>query len=200
LIGTISTIILRVKNHQNLNYMAPEEKVRKPRAGHKPYNRPLKPHVPKAKAPKTSAVVQQSQKHIHQYLTLHDWLTVVAYFDGHQPISQDDVVKHFANNKDGILIFTQCSLSRHLSEKGRMEDKRRLEATPTALSSKRARIVTRPDVEAALFKWVKHMEEKGEHVSGAMLMVKREKFEEALDVPEEARLKTGGWVTNFCRV
>ena len=77
-----------------------------------------------------SVVVQQSEKHIHQYLILHDWLTVVAYFDGHQSTSQDDVVKHFTNKKDSILIFTQCSLSSHLSEKGHMEDKRQLEATP----------------------------------------------------------------------
>ncbi|KIJ05838.1 hypothetical protein PAXINDRAFT_92883 [Paxillus involutus ATCC 200175] len=32
-----------------------------------------------------------------------------------------------------------------------------------------------------------------------MLMTKRETFEEALNVPKEERLKTGGWVSNFCR-
>ena len=44
------------------------------------------------------------------------------------------------------------------------------------------------------------MEEKGEHVSGPMLIVKREKFEDALDVPENERLTSGGWVTNFCQM
>jgi hypothetical protein len=57
-----------------------------------------------------------------------------------------------------------------------------------ALSSKRVRIVTRPDVERALFKWVKHMEELGESVTGPMLVVKREKYEKALDVPPEERM------------
>jgi hypothetical protein len=44
---------------------------------------------------------------------------------------------------------------------------------PNALSSKRPRIVTRPDVDRALFLWIKQMEEKGEHVNGPMLKEKR---------------------------
>ncbi|KAF9220327.1 hypothetical protein BS17DRAFT_714965, partial [Gyrodon lividus] len=127
-----------------------------------------------------------------------DRLTVVAYFDHHQLISKDDVVKYFAQKNDSVLIFIQSSLSCHLSENGHKEDKRWLESNPTALSAKRARIVTRPDVAAALFKWVKHVEEKGKHVSGAMLMTKHETFEEALNVPKEERLRTGGWINNYC--
>jgi hypothetical protein len=60
-------------------------------------------------------------------------------------------------------------------------------------------VVTRPDVEEALFKWVKHMEEKGEHVSGPMLVTKCKKFEVALGVPENERPTSGGWISNFCR-
>jgi hypothetical protein len=181
----------------------PTQKVRKPRTGHKPYSRALKSSVPSSEGPgqvppKTSAVRLERHSHRHN-LTLSDWLTVVAYYDSHQPISQEDVVKHFANKKDNALIFAQGSLSRHLSNKGREEDKQRLESNPTALSSKRIRVVTRPDVEEALFKWVKHMEEKGEHVSGPMLVAKREKFEAALGVPENERLTSGGWISNFCR-
>jgi hypothetical protein len=43
------------------------------------------------------------------------------------------------------------------------------------------------------------MEEKKEHVSGPMLVAKHEKFEEALQVPEEEWVKSDGWIANFCK-
>jgi hypothetical protein len=46
----------------------------------------------------------------------------------------------------------------------------------TALSGKRAHIITRPDVKRALLLWFCHMEEKGETVSGPMLVAKWEGF------------------------
>ena len=98
-----------------------------------------------------------------------------------------------------ITVLSDVKSFQHLSPNGHKEDKEWLESNPTALSSKCARVVTRPDVERALVKWFKHMEEKGEHVTGAMLMAKREKFENAFQVPEVERLKTRGWVTNFCK-
>jgi hypothetical protein len=36
--------------------------------------------------------------------------------------------------------------------------------------------MTWPDVEKALVLWVKHMEEKGETVTGPMLVAKHEKY------------------------
>lgn len=134
----------------------PAEHRRKPRQIVKPYER-SKPSGPQGKdKPKTSAITRP--KHACNNLTLHDWLTVVAYHDAHKPISQIEVVKHFCYRKEGALLFNQSLLSRHLSKKGREEDQARLYANPTALNSKRARIVTRPDVEKALFLWVKHMD------------------------------------------
>lgn len=133
-------------------------------------------------------------------LTLNDWLTVVNYHDKHQPISQQEVVAYFARRQEEALIFTQSSLSCHLSKKGWEEDQTKLASTPTALSAKRAHIVTRPDVEKALVLWVKHMEEKGETVSGPMLVLKREKYEKELNVPEEECLKSDGWVSKFCKM
>jgi len=178
-----------------------EQKVRKPRIVSKPYNHAPEPSHDSLKSqlapPKTSAIKQK--KHGRSNLTLHDWLTVVAYHDKHQPISQAEVVRHFANKEDGALIFNQSTLSRHLSEKGCQEDAKQLKSNPTALSSKQIWTVTHPDVEEALFKWVMHMEEKGEQVSGPMLLTKREKFEIALGVPKEERLKSMGWVRNFCK-
>jgi hypothetical protein len=130
----------------------------------------------KPPGPKTSAKKPQTN-HACENLTLNDWLTVVTYHDTHKPISQQEVVAYFAKRPEGALIFTQSSLSRHLSKKGREEDQAKSLSTPVALSTKRARIVTRPDVEKALVLWVKHMEEKGETVSGPMLVAKREKYE-----------------------
>jgi hypothetical protein len=130
-------------------------------------------------------------------LTLHDWKTVFAFVDKHPHLSQSDIVQHFATLTHGRLIFTQSTLSRKLANRSELE-KREL-AYPSALSSKRIRIVTRPDVEKALILWVYHMEQKGESVTGPMLSVKRTKFEEKMNVPAEERLTTNGWVQSFCK-
>lgn len=125
---------------------------------------------------------------------------VVAYFDMHQPISQDAVVEHFANLEDGALIFTQASLSRHLSKKGREADLAKLQSHPGALDSKRVRSVTRPDVEQCLVFFVRHWEDfRGRPVSGPMLAAKRQFFEERLNVPEAERMKSTGWILGFCK-
>ncbi|EGO01376.1 hypothetical protein SERLA73DRAFT_151824 [Serpula lacrymans var. lacrymans S7.3] len=168
--------------------MPPERKC-KPCAQTTPYKK-SKPRVQGKNTPKTSAV--NAPKHAHSHLTLHDWLTVVAYHDNNQPITQQDVVKHFTNRAEGALVFTQSSLSHHLSAKGRQDDKEHLAPTPMALSSKKVRVVTRPDVKKSLFMWTKHMEEKREYITGPMLMAKREKFEEAMNVPPEERMKSDG--------
>jgi len=68
---------------------------------------------------------------------LHDWITVVAYHDSHQPISQQEVVWHFANQQDGALLFNQATLSRHLSAEGCTHDQEHLNANLTALSRRR---------------------------------------------------------------
>ncbi|OJA10065.1 hypothetical protein AZE42_10564 [Rhizopogon vesiculosus] len=144
---------------------------RKPRDKPPPYQRqPKKPKV--NDTPATSA---QPAAHTaaRQNLTLNDWLTVFAYIDAHPAISQCDI------------------------ERSTLEA--RINDNPNALSSKRPRTVTRPDVGRALFLWVKQMEEKGEHVNGPMLKEKRRKFEELLEVPEDERLSGDGWLTPFCK-
>ncbi|KAJ2996487.1 hypothetical protein NUW54_g7233 [Trametes sanguinea] len=163
----------------------------------KPYQRSKPTRTAATDTPKTSAKVLSDTGRTN--LTLHDWLTVVAYFDNNQPITQAEVVEHFRSRPEGALLFNQGSLSRHLSEKGRKADQERLQATPAALSTKRVRAVTRPDVEQALYLWVRHMESKREHVTGAMLVAKRAAFEDSLGVPKEERLSSEGWVSKFCK-
>lgn len=170
---------------------------RKPRTTIAQPYKPRKPKPPKD-APRTSAIVKP--KHARSNLTLNDWLMVVAYFDTHQPISQDAVVAHFANLDEGALIFTQATLSRHLSTKGREADLAKVQSHPRALDSKRVRSVTRPDVEQCLVLFVKHWEDfRGRPVSGPMLIAKRQFFEERLNVPENERMKSSGWVQGFCK-
>lgn len=82
-------------------------------------------------------------------------------------------------------------------KKGCELDHAKLASTPTALSSKCAQIVTQPDVEEALRLWVQHMEQKWETVTGAMLIEKCAQFEDALNVPEQERLRSEGWVQKF---
>ena len=148
-------------------------------------------------APRTSAVVQP--KHKNPNLTLHDWVTVVNYHNLHQPISQKEVVQYFASWQDGALHFNQATLSRHLSKEGHMCDQVLLNSNPTALSQKQVWVVTWLDVEEALILWVKHMEEKEEHVSGLMLLAKWRKFEDALQVPLNEQLESDGWLASFCK-
>ena len=172
----------------------PPEPARKPREKPKPYQR--KPKLPVAKdAPRTSGKI--IKEHGRENLTLHDWMTVFAFVDQHPGMTQGDIVKHFASKSDGALIFTQCTLSRKM--KSREDLERRVISHPNALSSKRPRVVTRPDVERALVLWMRHIEEKGESVTGPMLKAKRLKFEEEFNVPEEERLSADGWIVPFCK-
>src|ERR1700749_1396635 len=117
-------------------------------------------------------------------LTLFDWMTVYTYVDTlPQPINQGEVVKYFATRPQGTLLFSQPTLSCKLKQ--RMEMEARVESIPNALSCKRPRVVTRPDVDRALWLWVQQMDRRGEVVNSRMLMAKREGLEKALDVPED---------------
>ncbi|KAG1785940.1 uncharacterized protein HD556DRAFT_1249025, partial [Suillus plorans] len=122
-------------------------------------------------------------------LTLSNWLTVVRYYDNNQPISQKDVIKHFKNLPQGALRFTQSSLSHHITAKGYSNGQAHLSSNTTALSEKRAWIVTQPDVKKALILWIGHIEQKHETVTDPMLMAKHAKFEEVMDIPEDERSK-----------
>ena len=74
-----------------------------------------------------------------------------------------------------------------------------MRSNANALSSKQPRIVTRPDVDRALWLWVQHMEQKTEVINSAMLVANQAVFEEALDVPEDERLTGPGWVQSICQ-
>jgi Tc5 transposase DNA-binding domain len=176
----------------------PETLKRKPRINlSTPSSRPLAAKAQRRPkdAPRTSA--QMPQDTTRKNLTLSDWLTVYAFVDSHPAVTQADVVKHFATVKTGRLIFDQSTLSRKLRERPKMEA--RINDNPAALSSKRPRIVTCPQVEHALVLWVQHMEGMGEVVTGPMLREKRRRFEDELQTPEEERLTGEGWVASFCR-
>jgi Tc5 transposase DNA-binding domain len=150
--------------------------------------------VPKD-APRTSA--QLSNTSSRQNLTLSDWMTVYSYVDSHPNVAQADIVRHFNTLATGALIFNQSTLSRKLHNRSKMEA--RVNSNPTALSSKRPRIVIRPDVERALYLWIQHMENKGETVTGPMLREKRSRFEDEFQVPEKERLTGDGWLNSFCK-
>jgi hypothetical protein len=159
-------------------------------------NKPRPPVKKKQDIPKSSA--RPIQENARQNLTLYDWLTVFAYIDTlPKPIKQGAVVEHFQSLPTGALIFTQSTLSRKLKMRESLEQ--RVASNPNSLSSKRPRAVTRPDVDAALALWVKHMKEKNELVNSVMLMVKRKQFEDDFDVHEEERLTGQGWIRSFCR-
>jgi hypothetical protein len=151
----------------------------------------LKPYVSKPgpktsrKVPASSAISAKSRQ--HKNLTINDWLTVFAFIDSHPGISQTGVCNHFHSLIDGALEFNQATLSRKLKKREGLEAY--ATSFPNAASTKRERIVTCPDVDRALYLWVKSMEAKGEIVTGSMLCTKQQFFEQELGVPEEAQLK-----------
>ncbi|KAJ7584558.1 hypothetical protein C8J56DRAFT_789658, partial [Mycena floridula] len=156
------------------------EPKRKPRTNSKPYDRAPRALKPTQPAHKSSAKPIESTRRSN--LTLGDWLEVFKFYDSHPGIKQGNVVKHFATRREGALIFTQSALSKKLSARTVLEA--RVDSNPTALSSKRPRVVTRPDVERALLLWFHGMEDRGETVSGLMLGEKHHRFEKLFDVPE----------------
>lgn len=168
----------------------------------KPYSKKPGPQFGSNKAknaPKTSTL-PKAPDHLWSNLMLHDWLCVVDWYDCNQPVLQDEMVKHFWSLQEDALIFTQSTLSHHLTQKGHQHDQAQLASTLTALSSKCVRIVTRPDVEKALRLWVAHMEQKCETVTGPMLVEKQAQYEDMLHVPENERLRSDGWVQKFLQV
>ena len=71
-----------------------------------PYNRKLKQSKKNAAdQPKTST--KPPLKTTHEFLTLNDWLEVVNYFDTHQLMTQQDLVKIFCYSaRGGIVIYS----------------------------------------------------------------------------------------------
>ena len=150
---------------------------------------------PSKETPKTSTQSIETPK--QENLTLFNWMTVYTYVDSlPQPINQGEVVKHFTMRPQGALSFSQSTLSCKLWQHPKMEA--RVDSIPNALSCKRPRIVTRPDVDRALWLWVQQMDWKGEVVNSRMLMAKQEGFEKSLNVPEDERLPGPGWIQSFC--
>ena len=100
--------------------------------------------------------------------------------DGWSPlVGQKATAQNFKDLKIGCLTFSQPALSWNLKKRADLEAW--VNANPSALSSKWEWIVTRPDVEWALIKWRKHMEERGKLVTGAMLSEKQARYEKQLD-------------------
>jgi hypothetical protein len=145
--------------------------------------------------PRTAARFEKDER--RQDLTYGDWAQVFDYMDEHN-LSQKQVAAYFATRPDregGKLLFTQSALSKKLKIKAEIREA--VAADPNALSMKRARVVTCPEVDAALALWARDMEEKRRTVTGAMLVEKRKRFEEALNIPAERRLTGTGWLESF---
>jgi Tc5 transposase DNA-binding domain len=170
----------------------PVERRRKPRANPGPYGPREK--VQQKDQPTTSAITTRTQR---KNLTLHDWMTVFSFIDLHPGMDQGKVVEHFERKTDGALIFNQSTLSRKLRMRSDLEE--RVHSNPNALSSKRPRVVTRPDVEKAIVLWFQSMEKRGETVTGPMLQTKCQMFEERLGVPDKERMLGDGWIASFCK-
>ena len=163
----------------------------------KPRDRPANHTRPTKRQQTDHSDSNASRRTPRRNLTLADWLAVYAFIDSHPDVSQSEVVRHFSTLGTGALIFEQSTLSRKLRDRAKMEA--RVNDNPAALSSKRPRVVTRPDVERALVLWLRHAEGEGQTVSGPMLREKRKQFEVEFEVPERERLLGDGWIHSFCK-
>ncbi|KAJ7915694.1 hypothetical protein B0H13DRAFT_1576211, partial [Mycena leptocephala] len=146
---------------------------------------------PKPKnGPRTAARFEGDER---QDLTYHNWTEVFDYMEDNKDDSQKKVVAYFATRPDakgGKLFFTQSALSEKLQKKA--EIRSLVAEDPNARSMMPARIVTCPEVDAALALWARDMEQKRRTVTGPMLIEKRKRFEVALNIPEERRLTGTG--------
>lgn len=170
-----------------------QQKTRKVRTSTKKptKTKPQQPHK-KADAPKTTAKPLRQPK---EDLTLFDWIQVLDYVDAHPANIQKDIVDYFATRPSGVLKFTQSALSKKLKIKDQLRE--RANSNPNALSEKRARVVTHPDVEEALYLWHQSQFQRGNSVTGPMLIEKRKRLEHLFDVPQEERLTGGGWLASY---
>jgi len=88
---------------------------------------------PSKETPKTSTQPIKTPK--WENLTLFDWMTVYTYVDTlPQLINQGDIVKYFATRPQGVLLFSQSTLSHKLQQCPAMEAC--VESIPNALSCK----------------------------------------------------------------
>jgi hypothetical protein len=155
----------------------------------------FKPKGPNKNSSKAALTTQKPLKVTNERLTLSDWLLVFSVKDEHPEWEQGQVVKYFAHRKEGVLKFSQSALPKKLAK--REELKARAKSFPNALSSKRERVVTCPDVDRALFLWQQRMEGKNESVSADMLCEKCAKFEQLFEVPGAERLSGRGWLISW---
>ncbi|CAK5273889.1 unnamed protein product [Mycena citricolor] len=157
----------------------------------------VKPGPKPKQAHRSSAILRQDRR---QNLTQYDWLQVVQHIDKNPGIKQKAVVDYFATRstaEGGRLLFTQGALSKHLKPDKKEALLKLAAENSAALSNKRERIVTSPEVDRALGFWVLDMEQKRRSVTGAMLIEQRKRFEEALKIPDDRRLRGTGWLDSF---
>jgi hypothetical protein len=62
---------------------------------------------------------------------------------------------------------------------------------------KHERVVQQPNIDQALWMWQMQMQAKGKSTTGPMLMEKQARFEAAMQVPKEERLKGLGWISSW---
>ena len=96
-------------------------------------------------------------------------------------------------------LLPMVPLSLTLSQKLKKQEDLEAYATsfPNAVLTRHEHIVTHPDVDWALYLWVKSMEAKSKVVTGSMLCTKSRFFEQELRVPEEVWLQGAGWLASY---
>ncbi|KAH0835932.1 hypothetical protein J3R83DRAFT_9839 [Lanmaoa asiatica] len=115
--------------------MPPELQTCKPQPKPAPYQqRPREKNPSQTDAPVTSAKSIKT-KTCRENLTLNDWLTVFDFIDSHPHVLQEQIVEHFKTWQEGVLEFTQSTLSRKLKKHTELQE--HVNSHLNALSGKR---------------------------------------------------------------
>jgi hypothetical protein len=132
-------------------------------------------------------------------LTKGQWVhEVFPFVDSHPGLNFNSVVKYFATRwaeDGGPLPFHKSSLSQSL--KNRSEIEAQVEAIPNGANLKRNSVTLCPEVDHALRLWFMSMQLRKEVICGDMIVEKRHQIEDILDIPDNKRPKSDGWLAGW---
>ncbi|KAG8747572.1 hypothetical protein FRC10_000708, partial [Ceratobasidium sp. 414] len=127
-----------------------------------------------------------------QHLTFSEKLKILDFYHQHRArLTQQQVVTRV--RAMGYSSFAQSTLSGYLKDEQRIRSY--ASAHPGRLHFKQHTTVKLPQVEEALYEWIKQKQEGGVCLTGALICEKARDFCRMLNVPEEKTLKfSNGWL------
>ncbi|QRV79154.1 tigger transposable element-derived protein 4 [Ceratobasidium sp. AG-Ba] len=130
-----------------------------------------------------------------RHLTFTEKLKILDFYHEHKArLTQQQVVTRV--KAMGYTSFAQSTLSGYLKDEPRI--RAYMSANPSRLHFKQQTSVKLPEVEAALFEWIKQRHGGGIRLTGALICEKAREFCRLFDIPEAQTLKfSNGWLSRL---